>query len=268
MAEGAAEPEPMHTESLLDLFIEQKDPRTLRTCGAGVDFARFQKESKHCPRWFKDMQKSLEEYYPEPTWFDSKKRIWYGTSTPRPPDGILRLNTPYLMNCAEGIRQHKSPCGKWFIAPSHLPGSGCPACMDAELYKQMAHWGKQITTVLRHRREDLKYGDGATMDPDTLADLCSKEMNWKLSVRDIWEIAQEGQGDGKARVMVLFATNHDGSIYGWDKKILGEEPPHDECAPFSYRLFYDKAGSCAKMKFLGFKCIQGMSGTGGDCQPW
>ena len=242
----------MQTESLPDLFIDQKDSRVLSTCGAGVDFARFQKESKHWPRWFKYMQKSLEEYYPEPTWFDSKKRIWYGTSTPRPPDGILRLNTPYLLNCAEGIRQHKSPCGKWFIAPSHLPGSGCPGYMDADLYEQMAYWGKQIATVLRHRRKDLKYGDGATMDPETLARLCSKMMNWKLTVRDIWEIAQEGQGDGKARVMVLLATNRDGSIYGWNKKVLGEEPPHDECAPFSYRLFYDKAGSCAHMKILGF----------------
>ena len=124
--------------------------------------------------------------------------------------------------------------------------------MDPDLYRQMAYWGKQITTILRHRRKDLKYGDGATMHPDTLAELCSKQMNWRLSVRDVWEIAQEGQGDGKARVMVLIATNPDGSIYGWNKDKMGEEPPHDECTPLSYRTFYDKAGSCANTKVHGF----------------
>ncbi len=115
--------------------------------------------------------------------------------------------------------------------------------MSKWLYKQMAHWGKQITTVLRHRHRKAKYGDGVTMDPEVLASICSRLLNWKLSVRDIWQIAQEGQGDGKSRVMVLLATHYDGSICGWNKEKLEEEPPHDECAPFSYRLFDDKAGT-------------------------
>ena len=208
------------------------------------------------------MEKSLADYYPEPTWFDPNTWIWYGPSTPAPPDGILRLNAPFMLNCADGVYKHRSSCGKWFIAPSHLPGSGCPKYMKPEIYYQIGHWGKQITTILRHRYRDLKCGDGATMDMKPLAKLCARQMNWRLSERDVWEIAQEGQGDGKARIMVLIATNPDGSIIGWNKDKLGEEPPHDECAPLSYRTFYDNAGTCANMRVLGFKCIQGMSGTG------
>ena len=106
------------------------------------------------------------------------------------------------------------------------------------------------------------------MDPEILAKICSRLLNWELSVQDIWQIAQAGQGDGKSRVMVLIATHCDGSIIGSDKEKMGDEPAHDECTDFSYRTFYDKAGTCAGMQVLGFKCIQGMSETGGDCQLW
>ncbi len=67
---------------------------------------------------------------------------------------------------------------------------------------------------------------------------------------------------------MLLATHYDGSIVGWDKEKLGDEPPHDECTNFSHKTFYDEAGTCAGMTILGFKCIQGMSETGGDLQLW
>ena len=68
--------------------------------------------------------------------------------------------------------------------------------------------------------------------------------------------------------MVLIATNRDGSIIGWNPEILGAEPAHNVYAPLGYRQFYDKAGSYAGTKVFGFKCIQGMSGTGGDIDLW
>ncbi len=80
----------------------------------------------------------------------------------------------------------------------------------------METYGRKITQMLRHRYRDKKYNDGATMNPDVLASICTSQFDWPVSVRGLWQIAQEGQGDGKARFMVLLATNHDGSVIGWD----------------------------------------------------
>ncbi len=48
----------------------------------------------------------------------------------------------------------------------------------------------------------------------------------------------------------------------------GPEPEQDECAELSYRNFYSLAGRQSNMRVLGFKCIQGMSGQGGDIEWW
>ena len=154
--------------------------------------------------------------------------------------------------------------GKWFIAPAHLEGSGCPPYLKPREYAEMEKYGRKITKILRHRYRDKKYNDGATINPEVLASICARQFDWNVSVRGVWQLAQEGQGDGKAGVMVLIATNSDGSIIGWDPKMLGPEPPHNVCAQLRCRQFYDRAGYYSRMKVLGFKCIQGMSGTGGD----
>ncbi len=132
----------------------------------------------------------------------------------------------------------------------------------------METYGRKVTQMLRHRYRDGKYNDGATMNPNVLASICTSQFGWPISVRGLWQIAQEGQGDGKARIMVLIATNHDGSIIGWDPKVLGPEPKHNECAKLGYRQFYAQDGHYSNMIVLGFKCIQGMSGTGGDIELW
>ena len=154
------------------------------------------------------MGKSLVDHYPEAKWFDKKRRIWYGESTAEPVDGILRLNTPYMLNCAEGVYENACPMGKWFIAPAHPEGSGCPSYMKPRQYAEMENYGRQVTQMLRHRYYDKKYNDGATMDANELASICTRQFRWPVSVRGLWQLAQEGQGDTKARVMVLIAWNH------------------------------------------------------------
>ena len=122
--------------------------------------------------------------------------------------------------------------------------------MNKKLYKQMAHWGKQITTVLRHRHRKAKYGDGVTMDPEIPAKICSRLLNWELSVQDIWQIAQEGQGDGKSRVMVLIATHCDGSFIGWDKEKMGDEPAQTSARTSHIEHFMTKLVRALECKFL------------------
>ena len=49
LAEGAAGPEPLQAESLPDLFTDQRDPEAQEDCGAGINFARLQRESEYWP---------------------------------------------------------------------------------------------------------------------------------------------------------------------------------------------------------------------------
>ena len=254
LAEGVAEPEPAVQENLPDLFIEQHDEDT-EYHRAGIDFAQLQRELGHWPSWSREERKSLKECYPEAAWFDKDQRRWYGESTPRPSDGILRLHSVYLLNSGRGIRVHKCPAGKWFMMPAHHPGTKCPQYLKPWEYEQTQRWGRKIAKVLRHTNRRGKLGDGATMDPTKLAVICSQIRRCRLSVRDIWKIVQEGQADSKCRVMVLLATHYDGKIMGWSNK-FGPESAHDECTDFSYRTYYDNNDTCVDMRVVGFKCTQ------------
>ncbi len=130
----------------------------------------------------------------------------------------------------------------------------------------MEWYGREITTMLRHHYCDQKCPDGATFEAEKLARICSERFQWPVSVRTLWQLAQEGQGNTKARVMILVATDEAGSVVGWDTSVLGQEPKHNECAELSYRDFYYLEDRKSPMTVLGFKCVQGMSGTGGDIE--
>ena len=64
--------------------------------------------------------------------------------------------------------------------------------------------------------------------------------------------------------MILIACDEAGSVVGWDDSIFGRQPKDTECAELSYRKFYYLEGRRSPMRVLGFKCVQGLSGTGGD----
>ncbi len=141
------------------------------------------------------------------------------------------------------------------MSPAHHPGTICPQYMEPWEYDQMQQWGKQVTKVLRHTNRKDKLGDGVTMGPDKLAVIMSSRLRFKLNIRDIWTIVQEGQADSKCRVAVCLASHYDGKIMGWSNK-FGPEPAHDECTDFSYRTYYDNNDTCVDMRVVGFKCTQ------------
>ena len=89
--------------------------------------------------------------------------------------------------------------GKWFTMPAHLEGSGCPSYLTEKQYPDMQWMGKNITPILRHRSRRDKLGDGAAIDPTTLARLCSRKFGYHMDISDAWGIIQEGKADGKGR---------------------------------------------------------------------
>ena len=72
-AEQAAVPEPMPSEEMPTLFVDERDPYIMSTHGDGIDFGRFRRESKAWPHWYKNVAKSLVDHYPKCKWFDKTK---------------------------------------------------------------------------------------------------------------------------------------------------------------------------------------------------
>ena len=142
-----------------------------------------------------------------------------------------------MLNAGAGVYKNACPMGKWFLAPAHPEGSGCPDYMTPKDYADMEWYGRQVMRMLRHLYYERKYPDGATFDAEDLARVCTRQFRWPVSVRTVWQLVQEGQGDSKARAMVLIATRPDGSIIGWDPVLHGPEPEQDECAELSCRTF-------------------------------
>ena len=71
-AERAAAPEPMPSEERPTLFVDEGDSYIMSEHGGGIDFARFRRESKAWPEWYKNIAKSLVDHYPKSKWFDEK----------------------------------------------------------------------------------------------------------------------------------------------------------------------------------------------------
>ena len=175
-------PEPIPVKNRPILFTDENNPDVWNAQRKGVDYDRLRKESKFWPKWYKEMNKTLVDHFPEAKFFDEKRWLWYGKSTPRPRDGILRCNTPYLLNSAGGIYENACYRGKWFLAPAHPEDSGCPTYMTPKDYADMEWYGRQITTMLRHHYCEMECPDGATFDAEKLARICSKQFHWPVSV--------------------------------------------------------------------------------------
>jgi hypothetical protein len=189
------------------LFDDENNTSVWTAQRKAIDYKRIRYESQFWPKWFRDEPKYLASCYPEAKHFDEETWKWYGRSTPRPRDGIMRCNVPYLQNAGGGIYENNCFRGKWFLAPAYHEDAGCPKHLSPKEYSDMQWFGKEITMMLRHHYSSEKCPDGATFEAEKLARICTKTSQWEVTVKTLWQLMQEGQGNTKARVMILLACD-------------------------------------------------------------
>ena len=141
-AEQATVLEPIPVKNRPILFTDENDLAVWNTQRKGVDYDRLRYESKFWPKWYKDENKTLVDHFPEAKFFDEKRWLWYGQTTPKPRDGILRCNVPYLLNAGGGVYHNACYRGKWFLAPAHPEDCGCPEYMSSKDYADMEWYGR------------------------------------------------------------------------------------------------------------------------------
>ncbi|MDP7559268.1 MAG: hypothetical protein QF745_01845, partial [Planctomycetota bacterium] len=250
-AERATVLEPIPITNLPALFQDENDSRIWTAQRVAVDYKRLRYESQFWPKWFRDEPKFLASCYPDAKYFDTKKWKWHGPSTPSPRDGHMRCNVPYLLNAGGGMYRNGCHRGKWFQAPAYHEDAGCPRHLTPKEYSDTQRFGQKITMKLRHRYAKEKCPDGATFEAEKLAWICSKAFGWRVTVKTLWQLVQEGQGNTKARVMILLACDEAGSVVGWDENVFGKQPKDTECAEFCYRNFYYLPDRESPMRVLG-----------------